>query len=151
MTLDGTANVLVELQGSGGTVSGVKLELGTVATPHRSPTYADNLRACTRYYQRFGGINPYEPLGQGSAQSTTVAVIQVPLVVPIRAEPTVTSSTLALYDQTTSRATTVGAISFLGKSIIRIDFDATGLTQYRPQQLICYGSLSAYLALDAEL
>jgi len=111
ITVDGTTDVVVDVVGAGSrrNLTHVKLERGPIATPYQHPTYADNLRTCMRYYQRFGGINLYEPIGQGAAQSTTVAVIQVPLVVPMRAGPTVTSSTLALYDQTTSRATTVGA------------------------------------------
>ena len=52
VTLNGTANVNVDLRGASDTVSWVKLEQGSVATPYQPPLYGDNLRACMRYYEK---------------------------------------------------------------------------------------------------
>jgi len=51
---DGTQDYQIRLYVSpddSATVSWVKLERGTVATPYHSPLYGDNLRACMRYYE----------------------------------------------------------------------------------------------------
>ena len=40
-------------------VTGVKLEVGTTATPFQHESYADNLRKCQRYYEKFTGLAVY--------------------------------------------------------------------------------------------
>jgi len=151
VALDGTANALIRFYGKSATVRNVKLELGTVATPYQPPTYDDNLRACMRYYQRFGGASNYQRFGLGLAVSATSTRIQIPLVVPLQhASPTVTYSALALYDSAIAAVTEVTFAS-AGKNLCLVNAYASGLTQYRSYELLANGDYGAFIAFDARL
>ena len=71
-------------------VTGVQLELGSVATPYRSnqPTYAAELAACQRYYYRTNAIGTSSPFGLGHAFGTTTATAFIPYPVTMRTNPT---------------------------------------------------------------
>ena len=47
-------------------ITGVQLELGTVATPFEHRSYADELRRCHRYFERFTGPNMHGALYNGT-------------------------------------------------------------------------------------
>ena len=152
VNLDGTANVLVELQGSGGTVSNIKLERGPVATPYQPPTYDDNLRACMRYFQRLGGSDPYEPFAPCYGRSTTRAQPVIFLPVPLRAAPTVTwGGTLRIEGTSVTKTATAITLARAGRTVIRLNADTTGLTVNDPYTLLADNTTSAYIAFDAEL
>jgi len=151
-TADGAQNYSVRLvtgAGTTATVSWVKVERSTVATPYQPPRYADNLRACMRYYQRFGGEDAYQALGSGFARPTGTARMFVPLPVSMRASPTLTYSTLALFNDA---VLSVSALTVKGgENIIQVEATASGLTEFRPYSLVANGSTSAYIAFDARL
>ena len=56
--LDNTANDIY--------LTGVQLELGSVATPFEHRSYADELRRCHRYFERFTGPNMHGALYNGT-------------------------------------------------------------------------------------
>jgi len=92
-TTDGTLDVNIgvyETAGSTQTLTWVKLERGTVATPYQPATYADSLRECMRYYQRRGARGrAYALLSEtGFQSSTTEAYIPTTFSTPMRATPT---------------------------------------------------------------
>jgi hypothetical protein len=68
-------------------VTGVQLEIGSVATPFEQRLYGTELALCQRYYYRMtadsGGT-----FGMGFNNSTTVAIISVSLPVTMRVAPT---------------------------------------------------------------
>ena len=153
-SVDGTETVNIDLSGEGDTIDGwVKVERGTVATPYQPPTYGDNLRACERYFQRLGGVDPYEPIAIGFGASTTRAQPLIFLPVPLRALPTVTwGGNFALRFSTNNKAVSAVALDRAGKSVIRLSVDSTeGLTADAPYELRTLNDLSAYIAFDAEL
>jgi hypothetical protein len=67
---------------------GVQVEEGSVATPFDKKTFADELRACQRYYVRLGGEDAFTTLGDGVCDSSTSAFITCVLPVPLRTFPT---------------------------------------------------------------
>jgi len=69
-------------------IAQVQLCAGDAALPFMPKSYEEELRACMRYYQQFGGI-AYTPLGAGKCDSTTVAQISIPLLGKMRASPTI--------------------------------------------------------------
>jgi hypothetical protein len=70
-------------------ITGVQLELGSVATPFEVRPYPVELQLCQRYHQRFfGGIGLY--CGDGNEY---LVVFQYP--VPMRATPVLTNSTIS--------------------------------------------------------
>ena len=92
VTLDGATNGVVDFTGDGQTVANVKLERGSVATPYQPPTYADNLRACMRYFQVLleGPLGAVVPAFMYNA---TVMFGLIELIVPMRATPTIVAAT----------------------------------------------------------
>ena len=69
-------------------LTGVQLELGTVATPFEHRTFADDLSNCQRYYQR-----NTRGLAFAVYQNSTFQIIMShPLNKPLRAAPTITHS-----------------------------------------------------------
>ena len=69
-------------------ITGVQLEVGEVATEFEHRTYQDEFLRCCRYYQQIGGHAQFS--GRGS--SNTEMSFTVPLVVPLRASPTVSKT-----------------------------------------------------------
>jgi hypothetical protein len=69
-------------------ITGVQLEVGSVATPFEFKTYGQELAECQRYYYKtvLGATN--KRIGTGYAASTTLARIMTPLPVSMRTAPT---------------------------------------------------------------
>jgi hypothetical protein len=157
-TADGLANVVVEFTASGATktLSKVQFNYGAGTTwALATPTLQSELSACQRYYLRFGGLSAYQNLGQGYADQTTTAIVQVPLPSTMRVAPTsIDFSTLNLTTGGTNTAVT--SITFLasmnGNGIAVVyPVVASGLTVNRPYSLTTNNSTAGYLGLSAEL
>lgn len=73
------------------TIRAIKLELGSVSTlaNDTAPNYQQELAKCQRYFQKLDGGLDYVTLGMGGATSATSININVPLCVPMRANPSV--------------------------------------------------------------
>jgi len=70
-------------------ITGVQLEVGSVATPFERRLYGQELVLCQRYLPSFsygGGSNPY--FGNGMAWSSTSAYYVIPFIVQPRVPPT---------------------------------------------------------------
>ncbi len=138
-------------------VTGVQLEVGSVATDYvrQGATIQGELAACQRYYVRWGGLNTYQNFGQGYADQTTTAIIQVPLPVTMRVVPTsIDFSTLNLTTGGTN--TTVTNCTLLGgnsSNQIACAYAtvASGLTTNRPYGLTANNSFGGYIGFSAEL
>ena len=77
-------------------ITGVQLEVGSVATPFEHRSYGDEFLRCARYYQeQQGGSDVF--MYAAKAQGSTTADIGVGLVVPLRGSPTVTCSSHRLF------------------------------------------------------
>lgn len=154
-TLTGLGFANTGLQNGTFSYWGVQLEAGSVATPFKrnAPSIQAERATARGYLASYGGSDAYEVIGSGNAQNTTQARIQIPLTSPMRTAPTSTEySTLALYDGVTIYAVTGILINGAGtNSAAVIATVASGLTQYRPYQLITNNSTSGYLRLPAEL
>ena len=105
-------------------ITGVQMELGSVATPFERRPYGTELQLCQRYFYRFVGAsgNNYEMIGMGVATTTTRAEIGAPLPVPMRVVPSVSfTGRIIGYDQNTPQdLSSIGAI-YGGKSNIYLD------------------------------
>ena len=72
-------------------LSGVQLEVGSVATDFEHRSFAQELTLCQRYFQLRGGANgSYDAMGIGAVWNTTLAFIPYSFPVTMRAEPSFT-------------------------------------------------------------
>jgi hypothetical protein len=141
-------------------ITGVQLELGSVATPFHTyaATIQGELAACQRYYYRLTADTTYSYFGFGLCSLTTSGKISIPAPVTMRVVPTSidssASSTLRFTDAITG--TTCNSTPTLDGDCTNemLTFNcnvASGLTQYRPIWLGANNSTSAYLGFSAEL
>ena len=70
-------------------VTGVQLEVGSVATPFEHRSYGEELAACQRYYYEFTDVNDSsEDIGLGSCYNTTQLELAIQFPVQMRSAPT---------------------------------------------------------------
>jgi hypothetical protein len=136
-------------------VTGVQIDIGSVALPFRSnqPTYALELAACQRYYNRIVSTGAaFAKMGNGlSPNSTTIVQVAIPFPVEMRTVPTsVDFANLGVYD---GGLTAVSAVSLDGSCTRTGGVSCTTalVVAYRPYILIANNNTSAYLGFNAEL
>ena len=78
---------LIATNGATFYLTGVQLEVGTVATPFEHRSYADELRSCQRYFVRYVSGTDFF-IGMGGYYSSGQLEVGTPLPVPMRAAPT---------------------------------------------------------------
>ena len=134
---------------------GVQVEAGSVATAFQTATgtIQGELAACQRYYVQFGGNIAFENIGNGSASSTTKAIISLPLPVRQRStNQTLTAASLTLNDGITTTAVSSIVFNSQGLDCVRLEATvASGLTQYRPYFLYANNTTAMFIGVSAEL
>ena len=82
-------------------VTGVKLELGSVATAWLHEDLARSLARCQRYYQSFTGLQvaSYSRRGESQPQRSRTLLCAQPLQLPLRGNPTIMPAPLPLTQQ----------------------------------------------------
>ena len=86
-------------------LTGLQLELGSVATPFEHISYADELTRCQRYFQTFASTHENDQIGwMGMSFGANSVYMPVQFYQPMRSQPTILSggswSTRATNDQT---------------------------------------------------
>jgi len=144
---------LIATNGATFYITGVQLEVGSVATPFERRPFGAELALCQRYYARFGaGTSAFAGFGVGSASSTTAAYAYIKFPVTMRATPTFNGANLSLSDGVTGYAVTSNGTSLLGtdsgSQLVNV---ASGLTQFRTYFLGANNNTGAYIDLSSEL
>ena len=134
-------------------ITGVQLEVGSVATPFEFEQISDTLAKCQRYYWRGTADAAYNRFGTGGFNSPTTAIIYVQNPVKMRTAPTaVESSTVGVWDYVTVIAVSSIAFDNAGSFASSITANiASGGTTSRPCQFFANNSTSAYIGFSAEL
>jgi len=86
-------------------ITGVQLEVGSVATDFEHRSFGQELGLCQRYFQKYsagGDCHMLAARGEGSSS----CVVGVPLCVPLRAQPTVTCGSHRWYRSSSVALTT---------------------------------------------
>jgi hypothetical protein len=140
-------------------ITGVQLEVGSVATPFERRDYGRELMMCQRYCFAVYANDNYTRYGIGECDQSTSTQILIPLPTVMRAVPTInttgTASNYAIYSaggitalNAVPFAQTITATPncvFLGATV------ASGLTAGRAAQLISNNNTTSYLKFFAEL
>jgi len=131
-------------------ITGVQLEVGSVATDFEHRRYADELRSCQRYFQKAGGSH------WGATEGSTQFRIQVNLEPEMRSAPTVTVRSGCKFNTRYSGDTTITDPTLASTASqsrnVWTGISSSGLTGGTPvygrsQQ----GDTGDFMACDAEL
>jgi hypothetical protein len=144
-------------------VTGVQLELGSVATPfsRAGGSIGGELALCQRYYcelnSAIGATNGYTFVGIGQCSSANEASFPWNFPVTMRAIPTISASAPSTWGVNNSGLSTIACNSltlnnFVGQQTALIQaFVAAGLVAGNAAAFASNGSTSAYIAASAEL
>ena len=135
-------------------ITGVQLEVGSVATDFEHEDHNTTLRKCQRYCWRFGMVDNAFIFG-GIMGSTTNARMLAKFPVPMRANPTITINALKVDGEVSGSVETVNSVSgtnfnsdFGGRIVLACDastVDTGGSVMLYTQ------SSSGYIQGDSEL
>tara|TARA_R100000388_G_C7229078_1_gene153531 strand:+ start:255 stop:1352 length:1098 start_codon:yes stop_codon:yes gene_type:complete len=141
-------------------VTGLQLEVGSVATEFEHRSFGEELALCQRYFIRYpsladGSVNLYYALGM--IHSSTTAFYHVNLPVPMRTQPDLSISgadDFTSVDSGTIRnltnLTLLGDL-FIDEKAVVLQGTATFSNEDRPSMLRGDGTSGGHFALDAEL
>ena len=130
-------------------ITGVQLEVGTVATPHEHRSYGEELALCQRYYWK-AGLKVISAVASGKANNTTDANFYIPYPVPMRSAPTSTFSGMVI-DFATSTVSYSSVNLFASSTACLYNATgASGLTSGHGLLLRC-GSDTDFIDFSAEL
>jgi hypothetical protein len=140
-------------------ITGVQLEVGSVATPFERLDYGRQLIQCQRYCFRFSAGDAYQRYCGGVNGNTTQSFPAIQLPTVMRANPTLTTtgtaSNYALYIGTALIAcSAVPVIDSSSDDVIRPTLQATvssGLTGGGYSDLLSNNNTTSYLLFSAEL
>jgi hypothetical protein len=141
-------------------LTGVKLEVGSAATPFKHESYADNLLKCQRYYYRIQAGSAYQRFFGTQSPSTSNARGTVTLPTEMRARPTIdntgTASNYAFYRSNAVSACTVApTVQTTGSNNQALDVSAETssgtLTVGESGDLIANNNSTVFLGFNAEL
>jgi len=157
VTIDGTANVVVEFTASGGTktLSNVQLEAGSVFSPFEYRLRGDELNLCLRYFWRYTPTTNDANISTGLIYTANLALGPVFFPVPARTNsPTVTaSSNTALEIVYGTGVFAVTTISFSDASQYSAQYAINYSGGGTPGQagLVRYGGSADYIQMSDEL
>jgi len=123
------AQNIVSTNGATFYITGVQLEVGSVATPYQFNTYSDQLSQCQRYYVKYTNNSlPYVQFAIGRCYSTTGGSANLYFPVPMRTQPTFgyTTPVSGNFDYSVSALNISGYPSNGSNSNNNISIGATG-------------------------
>ena len=142
-------------------ITGVQLEVGSVATPFERRPYGTELSLCQRYcvnYRSADSAAVYCRYGTGQSYTTTAMEIIMHYPVPMRATPTLTTtgtaSNYGVYESDTVRAVSVAPTLNANSSFLTAAIGASvasGLGVGRASSLLSNNNNTSYLLFSAEL
>lgn len=142
-------------------ITGIKLEVGSVATSFKHESYAENLHKCKRYFIKYGsdGVENYIPVSEIAATQDNYRLRANYLFSPeMRATPSLSQSTLQVSNLGISTDTAVTGVALAGQ-----EYSRTGISVFFQTSTVSgqssgqsgfarvANSDSGYFYLDAEL
>jgi hypothetical protein len=134
-------------------ITGLQLELGSVATPFEMLQYEKQLELCQRYFARLSSLSGnYVGFGAGCSHTTGGSLVYVKYPQPMRGTPTLSQSNTAAFN-TSPRAVTALSTVYYGNNSLMTGLTTAAATQVQGQGIVWTGnnSAAAYIDLNAEL
>ena len=135
-------------------LTGVQLEVGSVATDFEHRSYAEELAACQRYYQQLSGGSATGLMSMGAMYSSTNAQFTQNLMVEMRSAPSITTSNFGVSTLGGTISTT-SAVSVSSATTQFVRVGATLASHSFSANLHIFArvpsGVSGYIAFDAEL
>jgi hypothetical protein len=134
-------------------ITGVQLEVGSVATPFERRPYGTEFQLCQRYYETWGGESVYQPFGISDASSTTGSYSVLQYLVPKRIAPSVSMSS-ASHFHTVRDSLTLTSLTFAQMATTHVFATlnvASGMTTGQAYTWRANNTLSARINFSAEL
>ena len=134
-------------------ITGIQLEIGSVATDFEHRSFADEIIRCERYYRRDDADGQvYYRFAQGQCVSSTGSQYVVKFPVRMRAAPTfATSGTITAYTVNSQKTTSSKSIGDATTQGCILSATASGLSAGNCVDLIASGDGNAYVEFIAEL
>jgi hypothetical protein len=135
-------------------ITGVQLEVGSVATPFERIDYGRELIMCQRYCYVLTGTGGYRPFGQGWNHATTLGRTVINLPVTMRASPSGSFSaanTFLWQSAGANFSVTAMTETLSSTSLYLCDATVSGATVGYSGALLDNASTSAKITLAAEL
>lgn len=133
-------------------ITGVKLEVGSTATPFQHESYAENLAKCHRYYRKSEHLDGagYHSFGSASAFGSTAASGSL-YYGHMRTNPTLAQSGGNLYGAGGNHAISALSTSYFGTERAFVNITSSGLTSGYGYNWCGNNNTGAYVTMDAEL
>lgn len=132
-------------------ITGVKLEVGSVATEFDHRSYGEELALCQRYLTEFKVLSGGERILIGTVESSTRSRHDMPIATPMRTTPTITTNGSPLvYEGGSSKGFSNPQITAVTNSLMGLKVDISSGTATN-SCMIRFNSTSDYIRLDAEL
>jgi hypothetical protein len=146
----GSSNLMATLDATW-YITGVQLEVGSVATPFERRPYGTELMLCQRYYAKITGAAD-AAIGSGSSTATDIASVYVKYPTTMRSGPTISQSSTKISDaRTYSRSVTSLNATFVSTDSARVDVNtASGMSVDRPA-LFQFDGANGFIAFSSEL
>ena len=133
-------------------ITGIQLEVGSTATPFEHKTYADELRACQRYFEKQVSGSAYGEFGNGYAESASQSYINVKFAVEKRANPSYVGAALRVVNQGAAMIVTGESVDQGGTQMTKLSLTGSGgLTTARATMCSANNNATANMQWDAEL
>jgi hypothetical protein len=141
-------------------ITGIQLEVGSVATPFEHRSYGEELELCKRYYHKLLATGPYQKFAVGVAFTTDDCMFVFKFSPEMRGIPTLDHGTLSKLVVTDNDLSgeAIGSLAIdtntdgpQGASVVANDITSDVMTAGDATILNANNDVAAYLAFDAEL
>jgi len=146
------SNTWVGTVGNTWQITGVQLEVGSVATPFEHRSYGDELQRCQRYFFATATGTTYNAVTTGFANSTTNSTQLITYPVQMRATPSITDvGSWEIIDATSHSVSAISSVVNGSNTSSAFNCTSTGLTVGRGNILRNSNDATATLQVSAEL
>jgi hypothetical protein len=132
-------------------ITGVQLEVGSVATPFEREIYSTTLAKCQRYCFAYRPGTSYMPYFMAHGINTTAGRGLLKFPQTMRASPSLSFSAANTFLWSFGNALTSIALAEQGADQCSVDFGSTGITANYGYMITSNGTTSSYIIGSAEL